>query len=109
MSKSSNEDGEQKGTVTLTESERYRLLSEKRRRVALGVLAERTTPVGIDELAAEIVSRESDSEDSEHVERVATLLHHNHLPKLSDSGIIDYDSSANVVETCRVQGTSLLT
>ena len=98
MSKSSNE-SERGRTVTLTENHRHQLLSSDRRRVALEELAEQPTPVELDELAAGIAERETSGSavDESHVERVAISLHHNHLPKMDDLGLVDYESATNRV------------
>jgi hypothetical protein len=81
----------------LTESERYRILSDERRRLVLDVLADRTPPVTLDRLAAVIAEREDglDPDDQETVERVRIDLHHCHLPKIAAHGIVDYDRQSN--------------
>lgn len=102
-------------TDDLTEADRCRLLSSARRRTALDVLVGRTAPVDLDDLAREIATRERDGDvtsgkgdvgergngvDARTVERVAVSLHHVHLPKMADLGVVDYDSAANRVESC---------
>ena len=84
-------------TPDLTESEYHRLLAPKRRRLVLDALAGRTAPVELDDLAADIAAREygSDTADEETVESVAVTLHHIHLPKLVEIGVLDYDSVAH--------------
>lgn len=90
------------GTAELTESERHRLLTVKRRRVALDILAGWTPAVDLADLAAAVAAREAgvDSADGETVERVTIDLHHAHLPMMDTFGIIDYDPDANRVESC---------
>lgn len=77
----------------LTETERHSLLLAERRRLALTILAERTTAVRFEDLAAEIAEREDgcDPTDAETVHCIEVTLHHNHLPKMADLGVIDYD------------------
>lgn len=84
---------EQNGTVGLPESDRHRLLSNDCRRVALDILATRTTPVELTDLARAIATRQVDAEepDREDVNRFAITLHHRHLPKMADLGVIEYD------------------
>jgi hypothetical protein len=82
----------------LSETDRHRLLSSERRRVTLEVLAAAPIPIDVRELAAAVAVRESDGTGD--VDRVATALHHCHLPKMRDMGILDYDP-----ETTRVAAT----
>lgn len=48
------------------------------------------------ELATAIATQEVDADapETEYVERVATALHHNHLPKMDQLGVIDYDTGS---------------
>lgn len=90
------------GTTNLTTSEYHRLLASKRRRVALDVLANRTAPVDLEDLAATIALRELevDIADEKTIKRVALTLHHNHLPKMTDLGVVDYDPETTRIESC---------
>lgn len=84
----------------LTEDDRHRLLAAERRRIALDVLAERTVPVDLETLAAAVAARETDDPDEptgDAVERVAVTLHHAHLPRMADYGVIDYDRESGQV------------
>jgi len=89
-------------TVELSERERHLLLAEERRRKALDELTGRTAPVELTELGRAVAVRESDAggPDEETVERVALTLHHVHLPKLAQSGIIEYDTDDSRIESC---------
>lgn len=57
--------------------------------------------VTLEELVNRLTEREmadglaSDSED--HRQHVAIALHHNHLPKLSDAALLDYDPRSKMV------------
>lgn len=84
----------------LSVSERHDLLSSDRRRLVLDALAERTEPIGLTELASAVAEWEAGPAevDEEREERVRIDLHHVHLPKLSDHGVIGYDPDAHVVE-----------
>lgn len=90
------------GAEHLPESEYHRLLAAERRRTTLDVVAESTAPVELEDLAATVAARETgrDVVDEEAVERVARSLHHSHLPKMDDLGVIDYDPDAARVESC---------
>ncbi|WP_433631150.1 DUF7344 domain-containing protein [Halomicrococcus sp. NG-SE-24] len=86
----------------LTDSEYFQLLSADRRRETLDVLAERTAPIELDALAAAVAAREKDVDTvtEEKVNQVSLTLHHVHLPKMADFGVVDYDSDACRVESC---------
>ncbi|WP_136716594.1 DUF7344 domain-containing protein [Halorientalis salina] len=70
-------------------------LSNEQRRAALRVLTADCGTFGVRELARE-ASRGCDSVASK--EQFATALHHNHLPRLDELGLVTYDSAENVVE-----------
>lgn len=69
-------------------------LADPRRRAVLSVLADRDTPLSRAELAREVLARDPDLDEEE----VRVSLHHVHLPKLADAGVITYDASARVAE-----------
>ncbi|MDZ5810848.1 hypothetical protein U4E84_05760 [Halorubrum sp. AD140] len=79
-------------TTSLTESERHALLSSERRRVVLDVLEEQPAEVQLADLASDVAKREVglDAVESETVKRVKITLHHNHLPKMDELGILAY-------------------
>lgn len=83
----------------LADGDRYELLASARRRTTLDVLAGRSAPVDLAELARTVAARETgvDATDADAVERVAVSLHHNHLPKMDDWDVVDYDPVANRV------------
>ena len=80
-------------TAELTESDRHRLLASERRRVVLEVLDGSTASIALEELARQVAARESgrDVVDAEAAERVAVSLHHTHLPKMANLGVLRYD------------------
>lgn len=88
------------GTGDLPTSDRHKVLASERRRVALDILAERTDPVDLENLASAIAAREADGieADEETVKRVALTLHHQHLPLMAKFGVIEYDPEATLVE-----------
>jgi len=101
------------GAVELPPWERAELLSSRRRRATLGALDGRTPPVTLSDLAADVATREDgeradvDGDDRADVggrrggieREVAIALHHVHLPRLADGGVIDYDPELNLVES----------
>lgn len=87
------------GMGKLTDSERYDLLADERRRTVLTVLEHLQTPVELSELATEIVDREGASAiDQESRTQVEIALHHNHLPKMDDLGVVDYDYESHRID-----------
>ncbi|MDG5776114.1 hypothetical protein VB773_01920 [Haloarculaceae archaeon H-GB2-1] len=72
------------------------LLSSYRRRLVLSALEDRT-PTPLDELAATVTARETDTPRSrvtdEERTRVEVSLLHAHLPRLQAAGLLSYDPS----------------
>lgn len=69
------------------------LLIEARRRYVLSYLTDRPDdPVDVDDLEAAILAQEQPRPGRvSHRDRVRIDLHHVHLPKLADAGVIEYD------------------
>lgn len=84
-------------TAELEESERHRLLEVDRRRHALFALGDRRGPIDLDELATAVAEHEAgvDADDADAVATVATTLHHIHLPKMAEAGVVEYDATEN--------------
>ncbi|MEZ3145325.1 hypothetical protein [Halobaculum sp. MBLA0143] len=87
------------GTETTSElgyDEAFGLLKNGRRRAVLSALAD-TPETTLSELAERIAAEENDTEPtlltSAQRKRVYISLYQNHLPKLADEGVIDYDRS----------------
>lgn len=87
--------------------ELHRLLASDRRRCLLSYLStEASDPVSRDELIDVIAERERpDPGPATHRVRVTIDLHHVHLPKLADAGVIEYDP---VAETVSYKGSDRL-
>lgn len=86
-------------TPTLAEGERHRLLAAERRRLAVDLLAKRDSAIELEDLAAGIAAREEGLDvDEETVRRVATALHHVHLPRMAESDVLDYDYEARRID-----------
>lgn len=83
---------DQRGTEELTESERHRLLASTRRREVLTALAERAGPVHLEDLVDALGPGPGGEADASTAEQVRVDLHHCHLPKLDDAGVVEYDS-----------------
>jgi len=102
---------EMDGVGGLSRSESFELLSAKRRRITLGVLGDGPTTISLDELARAVAERESAdgaTRGSPSRERVATSLHHRHLPKMDDFGVLEYDPETNRVTSRRAWAADLI-
>lgn len=86
--------------ATLPPDDRHSLLAAARRRLTLDVLAETTGVVELEALAAEVAARDvgRDPVDGSAVKHVAIDLHHVHLPKLADYGLVTYDPSTHWID-----------
>lgn len=71
------------------------LLANEQRRLLLLVLQDSTGRISLDELARSVAARANEdtslTDSGPSTDQVAISLHHNHLPKLDDAGIVDYD------------------
>lgn len=87
-------------TAEMSDTDYHRLLAHGRRRTALEVLSELTPPVELEDLAALVVVQESSGlvSSDEQEASVAIALHHAHLPKMDELGIIEYNQDAGRVE-----------
>lgn len=82
----------------------FHVLSHQRRRYVLSYFRSADHDVvNLADIAEWVGEREAASE-SDRAEAVAVALHHTHLPKLAEIGVIDYDART---ETVRHYGTKL--
>ena len=86
-------------TTELTENERHELLADERRHVALDVLASQSTPISLSDFTAKVAQREYgvDAPDESTLTRVEISLHHCHLPKMDDLGVLHYDPGSHLI------------
>ena len=86
------------------------LLGNPRRRVVLAHLQRRADEtVDVDEVIDAVAARERpDPGPGTHRERVAIDLHHVHLPKLADAGVIEYDPMERTLRYRGRRGLDLL-
>lgn len=79
----------------------YGALANERRRHVLSVLVREPTPMNVGTLARQVTLQEacdhSKMVTEEVIAEVKISLHHNHLPKLADIGLITYDSEEKTV------------
>ncbi|WP_246999698.1 DUF7344 domain-containing protein [Halosolutus gelatinilyticus] len=80
-------------------NEALEVLSNERRRIVLEELLERRRPVPVAELVDSVVAAESNDRGRPNDLRteVVLSLHHNHLPKLDRSKIIDHDTERGLI------------
>ena len=96
--------GTTSGQMTLL----YRLLADHQRRVLLQCLRGTEDPVSVSALVVALAQRD-DQESSDETAETEIALHHIHLPKLADTGIIEYDQSTQqAVYTAPPQVDALL-
>lgn len=78
----------------------FKCLTDPQRRYILYYLQEHETAT-VDELARQIAAWETEQSpgdvSSEQRERIATALHHQHLPTLADALFIDYDQRSESI------------
>ncbi|WP_423999207.1 DUF7344 domain-containing protein [Haloarcula salina] len=92
--------GELAELTELTDGDRYEVLSSSRRRTVIDALADRSGPVSLDSLSRSVAALEpeADPDDDSTVRTIAVSLHHTHLPKMADHGVLEYDADANRVD-----------
>lgn len=77
----------------------HKLLADKTRCAVLRYLATVDRAVPLDTLVDEVaVKLTSAGVDSQFREKVAIQLHHIHLPKMDDVGVINYDLDEHLIE-----------
>lgn len=78
----------------------FELLTNQRRRHVLLILAQ-TSPLKLGDLAERIAAQEQDTSPAELTSKqrksVYTSLYQTHLPKLAESGLVEYDRDRGVV------------
>ncbi|MCO8244951.1 MULTISPECIES: hypothetical protein [unclassified Haladaptatus] len=106
---SNNMIDEKSSTDELTASDLHSLLAVERRRLILDILTEGVTTVELKELVVEVVEREDgiDTTDEDVIDRVTIGLHHNHLPRLDDAGLVDYDPDSHTVDPSKLSNYQL--
>ncbi|MFC7078856.1 DUF7344 domain-containing protein [Halorussus caseinilyticus] len=99
-------DGEDSGG-SLGVNEVLTLLSDRYRRHALACLDGLPAPVALEDLTDKVAGREfqqpPDNVSMITRTQIATALHHSHLPKLEESGIIVYDEDEGEVTEITVE------
>lgn len=87
---------------SISEDAVYEVLADSWRRRALARLVAHDRTVTLNDLTKELVVREAEAPitevPGEKLTRVASSLHHCHLPKLVENGIVTYDTDRRVIE-----------
>lgn len=77
-------------------ADRFSLLSQRRRLLALSVLKDHGGPMSLEALTTAVGVRElgaaPDELAEDQRERIRLSFHHSHLPKLTEAGLVDYDA-----------------
>lgn len=76
--------------VKANQNEIFSALAHPTRRAVLTRLADRHTPVHLNGLAADLGSARNNGA-TEQQTKLQIQLYHQHLPKLADAGLIDFD------------------
>ena len=88
----------------LTEKDISEILAHPYRRYILYYVHFYANPVGLADIAHQITIWETNEPADEKLQERLTIYHslyHDHLPKLSDAGVIEYDQEEDVVELGR--------
>ncbi|WP_132058675.1 DUF7344 domain-containing protein [Halorussus amylolyticus] len=81
----------------------FEMLSKPRCRLTLAYLEDMSgKTVELDDIVAYVTEHETeekrgDTDPEQHRQQVAATLHHQHLPRLSDAAILDYDPRSKSV------------
>jgi len=82
----------------------FRLLAHHRRRAAIRYLATQAGTTPVSDVADQIALLEGEH-TQDHYARICVSLVHNHLPMLSDAGVVEYDQEREVVALRERAGT----
>lgn len=92
-------------TTALTKT--FDILADLHRRYVLYYLTKESEVVDLETLAAEIANRDGGQTAtgrSDNRETIAIGLHHTHLPKLADAGLITFDADTGTIELTETKG-----
>lgn len=80
----------------LSATDIFPLLADDRRRNVLHCLTRQAGSISLGELSEQLAAWEADP-TYDRYERILTSLHHSHLPRLVDGGVVRYDSDQETV------------
>jgi hypothetical protein len=87
-------------TENLSKEQVVSLLGHKERRAIITYFDQKTTNcANFDDLIEYLVSSDLESEatSAEHRKRITIGLLHNHLPRLADAGVLEYDQRSETI------------
>jgi hypothetical protein len=87
---------------SLSQGEVYDLLSNARRRYVISYLRDHNEPVELTDLSRAVAAWENDTSEEElsdqQTKRVYVSLYQTHVPKLDDSGLVDYNQETGAIQ-----------
>lgn len=87
--------------LPVDQAELFALLSDARRRKVLQILHDVDTPATLTDLARELVAREGGARPGEveqqRLRQRRISLYHNHVPKLADADVVEFDADERTV------------
>jgi len=96
-------DHRDEGTETIDET--LEVLSDQRSRLLLDVLTNHEQELTLPDAAEEVAQREANRSitdlSAERIANVYISLYHDHLPKLLEVGLLEYDQERDLVAVCR--------
>lgn len=99
MSSSENTSKSSTGTDDVLPSDVHAIVANERRQLALQCLTDVEGQITIGALVERIATREEASLESDGGwDRLASELHHVHLPKLDAAGLVTYDPSTHIID-----------
>ena len=81
----------------LKESDIFALLANRRRRSALRIFRDTSTTLPAIELSHRIAMREYERPSADEIHTIYLTLYHNHLPRLNEAGVLEFDPSAGTI------------
>ena len=77
--------------------ELFDALCDPRRRETIAILAERRETMAVSDLAEALAERELDGARASGADDIQVTLRHLHLPKLAESGLVEYEPRESTV------------
>lgn len=99
-----DQNGSHSRVESLTETQRHEVLANSARRCVLEELERTDPPMPLSDLAKAVLD---EGTDHQRVSSVEIELHHMHLPKLDQHGLLDYDGSEKEVVECYLDTLTL--